>query len=100
MVCSFRYDQAGGAETVATKLSDQRGSGGGRVDRRCTVSAIKDEGLGQNGQAAFVQVSKGSPLKTPKKYMKMCGIMQLCVAVGIRTSITAETGIWRHAVHN
>lgn len=41
---------------TAVKLSDQRGTGGGRSDRRCTVSAVKDEALGANGQPAYVQV--------------------------------------------
>ena len=42
---------------TAVKLSDQRGTGGGRSDRRCTISAVKDEGMGANGQPAYIQVS-------------------------------------------
>lgn len=41
---------------TAVKLSDQRGTGGSRVDRRCTISAVKDEAMGANGQPAYVQV--------------------------------------------
>ena len=41
---------------TAVKLSDQRGTGGGRVERRCTISTIKDEALGSTGQNAFIAV--------------------------------------------
>ena len=51
-----RYDNQGGASMTAVKLSDQRGTGGGRSDRRCTISAVKDEALGANGQPAYIQV--------------------------------------------
>jgi hypothetical protein len=51
-----RYDN-GGSSAVAAPLSDGRGSGGGRQDRRVLLSAIKDEGLGMGGQAAWVQVT-------------------------------------------
>lgn len=53
----FRYDNQGGSSMTAVKLSDQRGTGGGRSDRRCTIAAIKDEALGTNGQPAYVQVN-------------------------------------------
>ena len=52
-----RYDNQGGAAMTAVKLSDQRGTGGGRSDRRCTISAVKDEALGANGQPAYIQVA-------------------------------------------
>ena len=42
---------------TAVKLSDQRGTGGGRSDRRCTISAVKEEALGANGQPAYIQAS-------------------------------------------
>jgi len=44
-----RYDN-GGADATATALSE-RGIGGGRADRRCTFTTIKDEGLGSHGPA-------------------------------------------------
>ena len=47
---------------TAVKLSDQRGAGSGRSDRRCTISTIKDEGLGTSGQPAYVQVNIHSSL--------------------------------------
>ena len=40
---------------AATKLSNNRGGGGGDA-RRCTISAIKDESLGVNGATEIVQV--------------------------------------------
>lgn len=51
-----RYDRDGGAQQPAQSLSDQRASGGNRVERRCTLGQITDESMGSNGQAAFVQV--------------------------------------------
>lgn len=37
-------------------LSNERMSGGGRRDRRCTFGTIKDEHLGTNGAPAFIAV--------------------------------------------
>ena len=48
---------------TAVKLSDQRGTGGGRVERRCTISTIKDEALGSTGQNAFIAVGFLLPYK-------------------------------------
>lgn len=51
-----RYDN-GGATAVANSLSSERGSGGGGGrDRRCTFSAIKDEGLGTAGAPSYITV--------------------------------------------
>ena len=50
-----RYDN-GGASAVANSLSSERGGGGGGRDRRCTFSAIKDEGLGSSGAPAYITV--------------------------------------------
>ena len=41
---------------MAQPLSDARASGSGRVELRCTLGQITDEGMGTNGQPAFVQV--------------------------------------------
>lgn len=49
-----RYDQGGCAQAAAA-LSKPSG-GGGRADRRVTLSQIADEGLGLGGQPAWVQV--------------------------------------------
>ncbi|KAL3155866.1 hypothetical protein ABBQ32_012870 [Trebouxia sp. C0010 RCD-2024] len=51
------FDREGGAQQVAQPLSDGRASGSGRNERRCTLAQITDEGMGTNGQPAFVQVS-------------------------------------------
>lgn len=48
------YDQGGCAQAAAA-LSKPSG-GGGRADRRVTLSQIADEGLGLGGQPAWVQV--------------------------------------------
>ena len=50
---------------VAVKLSDQRASGPGRSDRRCTISAVKDEALGTNGTAAYIQVQNSTAYLIP-----------------------------------
>ena len=52
-----RFDNQGGAEMQVTRLSEIRGSSSSKFDRRCTISAIKDEGLGTNAQPAYVQVA-------------------------------------------
>jgi hypothetical protein len=49
-----RYD-SGGKEQQAVALSNERMSGSGRADRRCTFGAIKDEHLGKDS-VAFVLV--------------------------------------------
>ncbi|KAK9813638.1 hypothetical protein WJX73_001046 [Symbiochloris irregularis] len=52
------WDSAGGAQAVAAPLTDSsRGSGAGRADRRVFLDTIREEQLGQNGQAAFVAVN-------------------------------------------
>ena len=51
-----RYDREGGAQQAAQPLSDARASGGRMAERRCTLAQITDEGMGTNGQPAFVQV--------------------------------------------
>ena len=53
---AVRFDREGGAQQVAQPLSDGRASGSGRNERRCTLAQITDEGMGTNGQPAFVQV--------------------------------------------
>lgn len=50
-----RYDNGGGAQAPES-LSNARGAGGGRSDRRVTLAMIKDEGLGTAGSPAFIQV--------------------------------------------
>lgn len=67
-----RYD-GGGAQQPAQALSDQRNSGSSRVERRCTLGQITDEGMGSNGQPAYVQVSSASAVPA---YSTMSGPIQ------------------------
>lgn len=57
MVLLCRFTQGGGATMPVTQLSGTAGGGGGRQDRRVTLSQIEDEGLGMQGQAEWVHVS-------------------------------------------
>lgn len=52
---NFRRYDSGGKDQEAVALSNDRGSGGSRRDRRCVFGTIKDENLGV-GQAAFIAV--------------------------------------------
>jgi hypothetical protein len=54
-VCRFEH---GGNSMQIAPLSE-RGFGGGRQDRRVTLSQIRAEGLGTSGQADWVQVRLG-----------------------------------------
>lgn len=56
-----RYDREGGAQQAAQPLSDARASSGRMAERRCTLAQITDEGMGTNGQPAFVQVLLAHP---------------------------------------
>eukprot|EP00877_Chromochloris_zofingiensis_P013681 jgi/Chrzof1/8567/Cz03g15270.t1 len=50
------FDHQGGAAQTAAPLSEGRGGGTGKNDRRVTFTQIKDEGLGTHGQADYVAV--------------------------------------------
>ena len=58
MTChDCRYDSAGGAAAPVSALTGGAQSvGGGKYDRRCTLAHIKEETIGSNGAAAWVQV--------------------------------------------
>ncbi len=61
MCHNCRYDSAGGAAAPVSALTGGgQSSGGGKFDRRCTLAHIKEESIGTNGNAAWVQVSLGA----------------------------------------
>lgn len=63
-------------------LSNERMSGSGRADRRCTFGAIKDEHLGKDS-VAFVMVCTLRSTQSSTSVLCFCCTVQRCHRVGV-----------------
>lgn len=77
---------------MANSLSSERGSGGGGGrDRRCTFSAIKDEGLGTAGAPTYITVRL---VLMTDNFALMCNPLLLGLESCLAGTSRFHKGVW------